>query len=118
MKDEKSTRRHGDRETRGLEPELSLIGFELTDCEVRLDALSVKYLRAVHRTALELAIPNRFGLEAGGFWLTNEQIEQLRRLPEYYPPGEAEAVAQTVEAYLKAQLKDLYAATIQEVSTI
>src|SRR6266480_2492080 len=118
MKDEKSTRRHGDRETRGLEPELSLIGFELTDCEVKLDAISVKYLRAVHRTALELAIPNRFGLEAGGFWLTNEQIEQLRRLPDYYPPGEAEAVAQTVETYLKAQLKDLYAATIQEVSTI
>src|SRR6266480_395178 len=112
--------RRGDTETRrhGDSTELSLIGFELTDCEVKLDALSVKYLRAVHRTALELAIPNRFGLEAGGFWLTNEQIEQLRRLPEYYPPGEAEAVAKTVEAYLKAQLKDFYVATIQEVSTI
>ena len=95
-----------------LESEISLIGFELTDCEVNLDAVSIKYLRAVHRTALELAIPNRFGLEAGGFWLTNEQIEQLRRLPDYYPPNEAAAVAQTVEAYLKAQLKDFYAATI------
>ena len=100
-------------EPKSLEPELSLIGFELTDCEVNLDALSVKYLRAVHRTALELAIPNRFGLEAGGFWLTNEQIEQLRRLPEYYPPGEARAVAQVVEAYLKAQLRDFYSATIE-----
>jgi hypothetical protein len=98
---------------KNLESEISLIGFELTDCEVRLDAISVKYLRAVHRTALELAIPNRFGLEAGGFWLTNEQIEQLRRLPDYYPPGEAPAVAQTVEAYLKAHLREFYSATIE-----
>jgi len=97
---------------RNLESEISLIGFELADCEVKLAAVSVKYLRAVHRTALELAIPNRFGLEAGGFWLTNEQVEQLRRLPDYYPPGEAAVVAQTVEIYLKAQLKDFYAATI------
>ena len=102
-----------DEEPEKLEPELSLIGFELTDCEVNLDALSVKYLRAVHRTAVELAIPNRFGLETGGFWLTNEQIEQLRQLPEYYPPGEAEAVAQTVEVYLKAQLRDFYSATVE-----
>ena len=98
---------------RNLESEIRLIGFELTDCEVKLDALCIKYLRAVHRTALELAIPNRFGLEAGGFWLTNEQIEQLRHLPDYYPPGEVAAVAQTVEAYLKAQLKDFYSATIE-----
>ena len=98
---------------RNFESEISLIGFELADCEVKLDAISVKYLRAVHRTALELAIPNRFGLEAGGFWLTKEQIEQLRRLPDYYPPGEATAVAQTVEAYLKAQLRDFYAPAIE-----
>src|SRR5882762_305543 len=112
--------RRGDTETgrHGDSTELSLIGFELTDCEVNLDALSVKYLRAVHRTALELAIPNRFGLEAGGFWLTNEQIEQLRRLPEYYPPGEAAAVTQTVEAYLKAQLRDFYSATSASGDTI
>jgi hypothetical protein len=96
---------------KNLEPEVSLVGFELADCEVKLDAVSVKYLRAVHRTALELAIPNRFGLEAGGFWLTNDQIEQLRRLPDYYPPSEAAAVAQTIEAYLKAQLRDFYSAT-------
>jgi hypothetical protein len=84
-----------------VEPEISLIGFELADCEVKLDPESIRYLRAVHRTALELAIPNRFGLEAGGFWLTNEQIEQLRRLPDYYPPDETATVAQIVEAYLK-----------------
>ncbi len=97
------------------ETELNLVGFELTDCEVKLAAVSVKYLRAVHRTALELAIPNRFGLEAGGFWLTNEQIAQLRRLPDYYPPAEAAAVAQTVEAYLKAQLREFYWATTPAV---
>lgn len=102
-----------DDEFTNLEPEVSLIGFALTDCEVMLDAVSVKYLRAVHRTALELAVPNRFGLEAGGFWLTNDQIEQLRRLPEYYPPGEADAVAQTIETYLKAQLRDFYSQTIE-----
>jgi hypothetical protein len=94
-----------------LESEVSLIGFALTECEVKLDAVSVKYLRAVHRTALELAVPNRFGIEAGGFWLTNDQIEQLRRLSEYYPPSEAGAVAQTIEAYLKAQLRDFYPST-------
>jgi hypothetical protein len=106
-----------DGDLKNLEPEVSLIGFELADCEVKLDAGSVKYLRAVHRTALELAIPNRFGLEAGGFWLTNEQIEQLRRLPDYYPPGESAAVAQTIEAYLKAQLKGFYSATLEGGST-
>ena len=100
-------------EFRNIEPEVSLIGFALADCVVKLAAVSAKYLRAVHRTALELAVPNRFGLEAGGFWLTKEQIDQLRRLPEYYPPGEAEAVAQTVEAYLKAQLRDLYPSTTE-----
>ncbi|MCU1265532.1 MAG: hypothetical protein JWM21_1850 [Acidobacteria bacterium] len=102
-----------DGDLKNLDPELSLIGFELTDCEVQLESISLKYLRAVHRTALELAIPNRFGLEAGGFWLTNEQIAQLRRLPDYYPPREAAAVAQTIEAYLKAQLRDFYSAALE-----
>jgi hypothetical protein len=91
-----------------LDPELSLIGFELADCVVKLDCIAAKYLRAVHRTALELAVPNRFGVEAGGFWLTNEQIQQLRRLPEFYPPSEAAVVAQTIEIYLQAQLRDFY----------
>jgi len=97
-----------DDESGNPEPEVSFIGFALTDCEVKLAALSVKYLRAVHRTALELAVPNRFGLETGGFWLTNDQIEQLRRLPEYYTPAEADNVAQAIEAYLKAQLREFY----------
>ena len=96
-----------------LESEVSLIGFALTECVVKLDAVSARYLRAVHRTALELAVPNRFGIETGGFWLTNDQIEQLRRLPEYYPPGEAGAVALMVEAYLKAQLRDFYPSTTE-----
>ena len=99
-------------ECKNLEPEVSLIGFALTDCVVKLDPVSAKYLRAVHRTALELAVPNHFGVEAGGFWLTNDQIAQLRRLPEYYPPAEADTVANTVEAYLKAQLQDFYPSII------
>jgi hypothetical protein len=85
------------------EPEVSFVGFELGDCVLNLDATKTKYLLAVHRTALELAIPNRFGIETGGFWLTNDQIAALRRLPDYYPPTEATAVAQTIELYLSAQ---------------
>ncbi|HXD30813.1 MAG TPA: hypothetical protein VN643_06845 [Pyrinomonadaceae bacterium] len=85
------------------EPEVSFLGFELGDCVLKLEEGQARYLRAVHRTALELAIPNRFGIEAGGFWLTNDQIVELRRLPDHYPPNEAAAVAQTVELYLNAQ---------------
>jgi len=97
-----------DDELSDLDPEVSLIGFELAECVIKLDPAAAKYLRVVHRTALELAIPNRFGVEAGGFWLTNDQIEELRRLADHYPPGEAEAVAQTIEIYLRAQLRDFY----------
>ena len=85
------------------EPEVSFVGFELSDCVLNLDPAKAKYLRAVHRTALELAVPNRFGIEAGGFWLTNDQIAELRRLPDHYPPNEAEIVAETIEIYLTAQ---------------
>ena len=106
-----------DSEFANLEPEVSLIGFALTDCVVKLDPVSAKYLRAVHRTALELAVPNHFGVEAGGFWLTNDQVEQLRQLSEYYPPAEADAVAHTVEAYLKAQLQDFYPSMIASVGS-
>ena len=84
--------------------ELSFIGFALGDCVVQLDAQSAKYLRAVHRAALELSVANRFGVEIGGFWLLNDQIEELRRFSNYYPPNEAVAVARAVEAYLHAQL--------------
>src|SRR5205814_1312710 len=97
-----------DDELSDFDPEVSLIGFELAECVIKLDPAAAKYLRAVHRTALELAIPNRFGVEAGGFWLTNDQIEELRRLADHYPPSEAEAVAQTIEIYLRAQLRDFY----------
>jgi hypothetical protein len=83
-------------------------GFALTDCVVHADAQTEKYLRRVIRTALELAVYNRFGAEIGGFWLMNEQIDQLRKLPEYYSPHEAPLVAKAVEVYLRAQLQDRY----------
>jgi len=95
-------------EFENLNPEVDLIGFELADCVIKLDSAAARYLGAVHRTALELAIPNRFGMEAGGFWLTNEQIEQLRQLPSHYPPNEASVVGRTIEIYLEAQLLDFY----------
>ena len=37
-----------------------------------------------------------------------DQIDQLRKLPEYYPVNEARFVAHAVEAYLRAQLPELY----------
>jgi hypothetical protein len=83
--------------------EVSFVGFELSDCVLSLDAERIKYLGAIHRTALELAIPNRFGIEAGGFWLTTDQIEDLRGLSDHYPPAEAGTVAEIIEIYLAAQ---------------
>jgi hypothetical protein len=87
------------------ESDVELIGFALSDCVVEVGPSWTKYLRAVHRTALEIAIPNQFGAEVGGFWLMAEQINQLRKLPDYYSPEEAEKVKQIVEAYLSAQLE-------------
>jgi hypothetical protein len=84
-------------------PEVSLLGFALADCVVEIDRASAKYLRAVHRTALELATPNCFGAEIGGFWLMQEQLTQLRKLPDFYPLPEAPFVARAVEAYINAQ---------------
>ena len=89
-------------------PEVEFVAFALADCIVDVEQKSAKYLRPVHRTALELAIHNRFGAEIGGFWLLAEQIDQLRKLPEYYPVNEARFVARAVEAYLRAQLPELY----------
>jgi len=83
------------------------LGFALSDCVVELDKQAAKYLRAVHRTALELAIPNRFGIEVGGFWLMPEQLAQLRKLPECYSQLEAPFVERAIEAYLAAQLPQL-----------
>ena len=92
----------------GTNPEVSLHGFALADCVVEIDRASAKYLRAVHRTALELATPNCFGAEIGGFWIMQEQLIQLRRLPDFYPLGEAPLVSRVVEAYVLAQTEGLY----------
>ena len=84
-----------------------LCAFALSDCVVHIEAHSAKYLRAVHRTALELAIPNLFGSELGGFWLRSDQIDQLRKLPDCYPANEVEFVRRAVETYLQAQIDEL-----------
>jgi len=89
------------------ESDVIFLGFALSDCVVEIDRPVAKYLRAVHRTALELAIQNRFGIEVGGFWLMLEQLEQLRKLPECYSPLEAPLVERAIAAYLVAQLPAL-----------
>ena len=87
--------------------EVELVGFALGNCVVEISPRLEKYLRIVHRTALELAIQNQFGAEVGGFWLMGDQIVQLRRLPEYYAGEEAKNVSLAVEAYLAAQMKGI-----------
>ena len=84
------------------------LGFALSDCVVELDKQAAKYLRAVHRTALELAIPNRFGIEVGGFWLMPEQLAQLRKLPECYSVNESSSVRRAINAYMLAQSQELH----------
>ena len=84
-----------------------LCAFALTDCIVHIESQSAKYLRAVHRTALELAVPNLFGSEIGGFWLKPDQIDQLRKLPDCYPANEIDFVRKAVETYLAAQIAEL-----------
>lgn len=83
--------------------DVSLCAFALTDCVVEIESRSARYLRAVHRTALELAVPNLFGPHIGGYWLTPTQLEQLRMLPECYPANESRFVRHAVEGYLAAQ---------------
>jgi len=87
--------------------DVMLCAFALTDCIVHIESQSAKYLRAVHRTALELALPNLFGSEIGGFWLKPAQIDQLRKLPDCYPANEINFVRRAVEAYLLAQTEKL-----------
>lgn len=87
---------------------LCVVAFALSDCTVETDLQAARYLRAVHRTALELAVPNYFGAGVGGFWLMTEQIARLRALPEHYPANEAPAAARAVNAYLQAQLREVY----------
>lgn len=91
--------------------DVMLCAFALADCVVHVDSQIAKYLRAVHRTALELAIPNLFGLEVGGYWLTSAQINQLRKLPDCYPSNEINFVRRAVDSYLLAQTEGLDAAT-------
>jgi hypothetical protein len=86
---------------------IELCAFALTDCVVEIETQSAKYLRAVHRTALELAVPNLFGLEIGGYWLRADQVNQLRRLADCYPETETRFVRRAVEAYLQAQTERL-----------
>jgi hypothetical protein len=83
---------------------LEFLGFALCECTVNLNQPEAKYLRLVHRTALELAVQNHFGVEVGGYWLMADQIEQLRKLPSYYSADEAVFVRKAIEAYLAAQL--------------
>ena len=87
--------------------DVKLCAFALTDCVVHIESQSAKYLRAVHRTALELAVPNLFGLELGGYWLKPDQVAQLRTLPDCYPASEINFVRRAVEAYLLAQTDEL-----------
>ncbi len=97
--------------------DVKLCAFALTDCVVHIESQSAKYLRAVHRTALELAVPNLFGSEIGGFWLKPDQVDQLRKLPDCYPANEISFVRRAVEAYLIAQTEDLYVSTENLSST-
>jgi hypothetical protein len=86
--------------------DVTLCAFALTDCTIEIESQSAKYLRAVHRTALELAVPNLFGSEIGGFWLKQAQVDQLRKLPDCYPANEVALVRHAVEMYLMAQVED------------
>ena len=88
------------------ESDVEFLGFSLGDCTVDIDHASAKYLRVVHGAALELAVHNQFGADIGGFWLLLPQINQLRRLPEYYSTDEAPLVEFAVEAYLAAQIRE------------
>lgn len=101
-------------ETRNSKLTTVFEGFALGDCLVQADPQTEKYLRRVIRTALELAVYNRFGADVGGFWLMADQIAQLRKLPDYYSPDEAPIVARAVEMYLQAQLKEFYQTQTQE----
>lgn len=103
-----SQERSHEHETRNSQLDTVFAGFALSDCLVQADPQTEKYLRRVIRTALELAVYNRFGADVGGFWLMADQIAELRKLPDYYSPDEAPIVARAVEMYLQAQLEEFY----------
>ena len=106
-----------DSESRSNLSDVRFCAFALTDCVVHVNPQAAKYLRAVHRTALELAIPNLFGFEIGGYWLGTAQIEQLRTLPECYPANEVDLVRTAVEAFLSAQMHWMASSTNTETRT-
>jgi len=87
---------------------LMVVGFTLGDCVVEVEPSLLKYLRPIHRSALELSVHNQFGTEIGGFWLGYDQVDQLRTLVDYYPVSEAPLVASAIEEYLRAQLREFY----------
>ena len=60
--------------------DVKLCAFALTDCVVHIESQSAKYLRAVHRTALELAVPNLFGSDIGGFRSEERRVGKECRL--------------------------------------
>jgi hypothetical protein len=107
-----------DPDLRSNAADLSFCAFALTDCVVEIESHSARYLRAVHRTALELAVPNLFGPHFGGYWLTPIQLEQLRMLPECYPSSECKFVRHAVESYLCAQTDELQRFVEQKSSVI
>jgi hypothetical protein len=86
---------------------LEFLGFALSDCTVNVNQEAARYLRVVHRTALELAVQNQFGTDVGGYWLLADQIEQLRKLPLYYSNNESVLVQTAIEAYLVAQIANI-----------
>jgi hypothetical protein len=98
----------------GAEPYFDFLGFAISECTVEIDQQSAKYLRAVHRTALELAVHNRFGADIGGFWLLPAHITQLRQLPDCYPANEAHLVLRAINAYLIAQIGEIYTLTSRD----
>ena len=91
-----------------LESDVTFLGFALHECVVEVDRDLMRYLRPIHRSALELSVHNRFGSEIGGFWLTQDKIDQLRKLADCYPRNESLFVTSAIEAYLRAQLNELY----------
>ena len=97
---------------------MKLCAFALTDCVVHIESPAAKYLRAVHRTALELAIPNLFGVELGGYWLKPDQVEQLRKLPDCYPTSEAPLVGRAIEAYLHTQTLEILGGLKAEMQNV
>ena len=84
--------------------DVELVGFTIDECIVNIPESAAKYLRVVHRIALELSVQNRFGPDIGGYWLMPAEIKQLRTLPSYYPASESSLVQSAIDAYIKAQL--------------